>query len=236
MSKNLVRKIIESDHITVEKLYVEKNRIYTFLNPVSYLTAIRNDKLFDRFDGILVDGSVLVTAIRLLYGKKIKRRSFDMVSVASLLFHHLQSENKTVYLIGATQEQIERSVDTLRKQYSEIRIAGYRNGYFSSDNEINDTIETIIRLNPDYVIVGMGAPRQEYFLSQLKDFGYKGIGFTCGGFISQLSMKGIEYYPKWTNKYNLRFLYRFYKEKHTRERYLKAAFLFPIYFTLNRLK
>jgi len=236
MSKKLVRKIIESDDLAVEGLLERKNQIYTFLNPVSYLTAIRNEDLFVQFDGILVDGSFLAVAIRLLYGKVVKRRSFDMTSVALSLFRHAQSECKSIYLIGARQEQVEQSVKILQKQYPQIRIAGYRNGYFSSMDEIKKNCEEIIRLNPDYVIAGMGVPLQERFLLQLKNCGYKGGGFTCGGFISQLSIKGIAYYPNWANEYNIRFLYRFCKERHTRKRYMRAFLLFPLYFMWDRLK
>jgi len=236
MSQNLIHKIIESDSITVEGLFEGEKQIYTFLNPVSYLSALKNETLFERFDGILVDGSLLAVAIKLLYGKVIRRRSFDMTSVAYSLFRHARAECKSVYLIGAEQEQVERSADILRKQYPGLRIVGYRNGYFSSKDEIINTCEKIVRMNPDYVIAGMGAPLQEKFLLQLKNCGYKGIGFTCGGFISQLSMKGVEYYPQWADKYNIRFLYRFCKEKHTRKRYVKAFVLFPFYFILDKLK
>jgi len=236
MSKKLVRKIIESDYLTIGRLLNRKNQIYTFLNPVSYLTAIRNEGLLDRFDGILVDGTFLAVAIRLLYGKVIKRRSFDMTSVAFSLFRHAQSECKSIYLIGAKQEQAELSAMILRKQYPGLRIVGYRNGYLSSTDEMKKTCEEIISMNPDYVIAGMGTPLQEMFLLRLKDCGYKGIGFTCGGFISQLSMKGIAYYPTWANKYNIRFLYRFCKERHTRKRYMRAFALFPFCFIRDRLK
>jgi len=203
---------------------------------VSYLIATRNEKLFSRFDGILVDGFILVAAIRLFYGKRIQRRSFDMTSVAASLFRRAQSECKSVYLIGAKPEQIERSIGILRKQYPEICIAGYRHGYFSSMDELTGVCDEIVRLNPDYVIAGMGAPLQEIFLLQLKECGYKGTGFTCGGFISQLSMKGMTYYPRWTDKYNMRFLYRFCKERHTRKRYMKALILFPAYFLWDKLR
>jgi len=236
MSSKLVHKIIESDNITDEGLYGETAKMYTFLNPVSYLIATRHDDLFDRFDGILVDGSILIAAIRLLYGKRIKRRSFDMTSIADSLFRKVQNEHKSVYLIGAKPEQIERSVEILRKQYPGIRIAGHKNGYFSSTDNINDTCAEIISINPDYVIAGMGTPLQEIFMMQLKVCGYKGIGFTCGGFLTQLSMKGVAYYPKWADKYNLRFLYRFCIEQHTRKRYIKAIFLFPIHFIWDKLR
>ncbi len=236
MSKKMVRKIIESDNLAIERLLKRRNQIYTFLNPVSYLTARRNEELFGQFDGILVDGSFLAVAIRLLYGKVIKRRSFDMTSVALSLFHHAQSKYKSIYIIGARQRQIEQSVKILRNQYPKIRITGYRNGYLSSIDEMKRTCEEVIHMNPDYVIAGMGTPLQEMFLLQLKNCGYKGIGFTCGGFISQLSMKGIAYYPKWANKYNIRFLYRFCKERHTRKRYMRAFISFPFYFIRDKLK
>lgn len=236
MSKILIHKIIESDRLTNEDLIKQKATTCTFLNPVSYITAIKNERLFARFDNILVDGFILVAAIYLLYGVKIRRRSFDMTSLAAQLFNHALSEKKTIYLVGAPQEHIENSVRILLKQYHGMQIVGYRNGYFSSTDAIQEECERILRLNPDYIIIGMGTPLQEHFLLQLKASGYGGIGFTCGGFISQLSLKGIAYYPRWADKYNLRFLYRFYKEKHTRKRYLKAAFLFPLYFVWDKLK
>ena len=75
-------------------MLVSRGKIYTFLNPVSYLTALKDESLFTRFDAVMVDGSILATAIRLLYNKKIKRRSFDMTSIADLLFRHILSEKK----------------------------------------------------------------------------------------------------------------------------------------------
>lgn len=236
MSRTLIEKITATERIASERLFREEGMIHTFLNPVSYLTALKHKELFCGFDGIMVDGSILAGAIRLLYGVKVRRRSFDMTSIAASLFGHILSEKKTIYLIGARQEQIEKVVVILLKQYPELQIAGYRNGYFPSEEAMWEECGQVLRLNPDYVIAGMGTPLQEQFLLRLKEDGYRGIGFTCGGFFSQLSLKGILYYPRWADKYNLRFLYRFYKERHTRERYLKAAFLFPLYFIWDRLK
>ena len=57
----------------------------------------------------------------------------------------------------------------------------------------------------------MGAPRQEQFLINLKNAGWTGIGFTCGGFFDQI-VDRVDYYPGWVDKMNLRFLYRLLKE------------------------
>lgn len=236
MSQDLIHKIIRFNTTENMRLIETPCSIYTFLNPVSYLTALKHESLFMKFNGILIDGYILAVAIRLLYGVKIKRCSFDMTSIAASLFQHALVGKKTVYLIGAKSGQIELAVEILRKQYPEIRIAGYRDGYFSSTDEMRNVCEYVTDRNPDFVIVGMGTPLQEQFLLSLRDTGYRGIGFTCGGFFTQLSMKGTEYYPLWIDRCNLRFLYRFYKEKHTRKRYLKTVFLFPLYFIWNKLK
>jgi N-acetylglucosaminyldiphosphoundecaprenol N-acetyl-beta-D-mannosaminyltransferase len=78
---------------------------------------------------------------------------------------------------------------------------------------------------------------QEEFLAKVKENGFEGIGFTCGGFIHQTAKVGsVPYYPNWVNALNIRFLYRIVYEKHTRKRYLKAAIIFPIIFTKDRIK
>lgn len=115
-----------------------------------------------------------------------------------------------------------------------MKIIGYRNGYFSSEKEMRMEAEHIVELNPDFLIVGMGVLMQEDFLFRVKKNGYLGVGFTCGGFIHQTFKSEINYYPKWVDKINMRFVYRMYKEKHTRKRYLLAAFLFPLRFIGER--
>ena len=191
----LLNKIIQTDKLLFLHLVTQKNRIYTFLNPVSYLIALENKSLFEQFDGIFADGSLLVSAIRLVYGKRVTRRSFDMTSLAPELLNYLMESRKTLYIVASGQEQVECSVKIFQEQYPGLRIAGFRNGYFSSDAEMNKEASHIVELNPDFLIVGMGALMQEKFLLKVKKMGYQGIGFTCGGFVHQTAMNRMHYYP-----------------------------------------
>ena len=231
----LLNKIIQTDKLLFLHLVTQKNRIYTFLNPVSYLIALENKSLFEQFDGIFADGSLLVSAIRLVYGKRVTRRSFDMTSLAPELLNYLMESRKTLYLVASVLEQVECGVRLVQDQCRGLGMAGCRNGYFSSDAEMNKEASHIVELNPDFLIVGMGALMQEKFLLKVKKMGYQGIGFTCGGFVHQTAMNRMHYYPDWVDKMNLRFVYRMYKEKHTRTRYLQAAFLFPVRFIGERI-
>lgn len=235
MKPILVNQILQTEQWMLSELFETKNRIYTFLNPVSYLTALENRPLFEKFDGIFADGSLLVSAIRLLYGKRVTRRSFDMTSLAPELLNHLMESHKTLYIVASGQEQVECAVRVFKERYPELRIAGFRNGYFSSDADMAEEAFHIAALNTDFLLVGMGVLMQEKFLLQVKERGYQGIGFTCGGFIHQTAKNQIHYYPEWIDKMNLRFVYRMYKEKHTRKRYVQAALLFPARFIWERI-
>lgn len=235
MKSILVNKILSTEKYSINQIFETKGKVYTYLNPVSYLTALDNKDLFGRMDGIFADGGLLVKAIKSLYGKQVTRRSFDMTSMAPELFSYVQEYGKTIYIVASKQEQVEATVEIFRERYPKVKFAGYRNGYFSSESEMDDEAKRIVEVNPDFLIVGMGALMQEKFLLKVKNAGFKGVGFTCGGFIHQTSKNEIDYYPAWVDKTNLRFVYRMWKEPHTRKRYFMAGLLFPARFIAERI-
>lgn len=82
-----------------------------------------------------------------------------------------------------------------------------RNGYFSNEDEYMETVNGM--LDSAIVVVGMGAGKQEKFLRDLRSSGWKGTGFTCGGYFDQyVDANGERYYPVIVDKMNLRWLYR----------------------------
>lgn len=226
----LVRKIIESESLSDRDIFECRGMDYTFLNPVSYLEARECPDIFLRMRGVFADGNLLAKAIDLKHGSMVSRRSFDMTSLAGRLFIHASDTGKSVYFVGASDEEIGSAGDIIGRQYPRLDIAGMRGGYFRDACEVKSACEEIVRRNPAFVIVGMGVCRQEKFLAALRSAGYGGIGFTCGGFFSQLAAYGLDYYPRWVNRLNLRFIYRFIKEPHTRRRYVSAFFKFPLKF------
>lgn len=234
MSCSLIKRILSTESIDMKSILSTQGMVYTFLNPVSYLDALNHKDLFDQFDGIFADGSILVASIKILYGRVVKRWSFDMTSVAPLLFEYAQKNQKSIYIVASKQEQVEKAVAFFQERYMGLRIIGYRNGYFKNDKEQDEEAMHIVKINPDFLIVGMGIIMQERFLMKVKNAGFQGIGFTCGGFIHQTARNENDYYPQWIDRTNLRFLYRMYKEPYTRMRYLKAGLVFPARFIWER--
>lgn len=233
MNDLLIKKIIESENFTLETIF-QKRGICTYLNPVSYLESVKNGSIFTDFDYVFADGGLLAFMIKLVYRKKIIRRSFDMTSMAKTVFEYASKNGKNIYFVGTTQDIIEYSVAMIKNDNPSLNVCGFRNGYFSSPEERGETLAEIVSVSPDILVVGMGILNQEKFLLDAKKAGFEGVGFTCGGFLHQYAMCGSQYYPSWIDKLNLRFFYRMYKESYTIKRYGKAFFLFPVIFIKNR--
>lgn len=194
----------------------EKSHLVTFLNPYSYILARKNKELFENFS-IKIDGMLLVKVLNLFGFKDIKRESFDMTSLAPIVFKEAIEKNKTLYFIGTKPKVIDKAIENIKASYPKLNIVGFRDGYIK-DEEQNEIFESIKQLRPNIVICGMGTPLQEQFLVDLQNSGWDGIGYTCGGFLHQTA-GNIQYYPKWIDKYNIRWIYRIYDEPKLFKRY-----------------
>ena len=189
--------------------------ITTFLNPFSYLLARCNKHQLSHFN-INIDGGLLVILLN-LFGFKYKRKSFDMTSLAPVVFNDAINNNKSIYFIGSKPKVVDLAIKNIQDQFPELNICGYRDGYIDQ-NEMVVVLDIINSLKADYVICGMGTPLQEQFLIDLQKSGWNGEGYTCGGFLHQTA-NGIHYYPSWINSLGLRAFYRMYDEPKLIRRY-----------------
>lgn len=195
---------------------------YSFINPFSLgvvvqtLTEQECKKIKFYADGIAV-----VIYVRLFKNKQITRTSFDDTSIAPEVFTHALKERLAVTLVGGTKENIQQAKNLIEIKYPGINIVVARSGYFNDQGEREEFLESAML--SDILIVGMGAGKQERVLLDMRAKGWRGTGFTCGGYLDQfVHAKGEDYYPPWIDKLNLRWLYRMMKEpKRLLTRYLK---------------
>lgn len=181
--------------------------LMTFVNPATSVLAKRNLELaemLETFDLVAPDGIGMVLAIQLLHDCGATRVSFDTTSLASLLFCFAIESRLNVVLCGGQPGVAMQAREHLLGAYDGLSIVGVFDGYSDRDAIINE----INTLKPDIVICGMGSIRQEQFLLALTRSGWIGRGFTCGGFLDQLSSRGVNYYPRVIDRLNLRWAYR----------------------------
>lgn len=70
----------------------------------------------------------------------------------------------SLYLLGAAPGVAERAAGVLRQSYPGLIICGTRDGFFKPDEEA-DVVTEITSAQPDILLVAMGAPRQEMWIS-----------------------------------------------------------------------
>ena len=225
------------DKVRTSKNTVEKKeKLVTFINPYSYLQARKDIELFSAFDKVHIDGILLVKFLRYFGIVKVKRKSFDMTSLAGSVFSCVEEHRQRIFFIGSKKGVIDQSVSVIKKTYLSIDVCGYRDGYFDSEEEREETLKMIKDLDPDIVVCGMGTGIQELFLFDLRQLNWHGTGYTCGGFLHQSSSGTLHYYPKWIDKYNLRWAYRIYREPKLFKRYTVDYMKFAFIFTYDALR
>lgn len=199
----------------VEKLFDHRNTgkslTITFVNPQACALDIQHSdytELLEGFDIVACDGIGMVKAARSSGLLGIKRESFDFTSQAESVFRWAAKSDRKIGFIGGETGVAEQAADVLSQKFPELKVAACYSGFgpdpvnaaqFFTDNQT------------ELVICGMGAPLQERFILQMVAGGWRGIGFTCGGFLDQVIV-GEAYYPGWIDRLNIRFLYRLFKE------------------------
>jgi N-acetylglucosaminyldiphosphoundecaprenol N-acetyl-beta-D-mannosaminyltransferase len=173
--------------------------------------------------GILAipDGGPLSTVGR-------KRGCKDMARVAGpslmgKIFKISEEQGYSHFFYGSTEETLEKLYKNLSENYFEIKIAGMYSPPFRkmTVEEDNAVVKMINDSNPDFVWVGLGAPKQEQWMSVHKGK-VKGLMIGVGA--------GFDYYaenikraPEWMQNINLEWIYRLLQDpKRLFMRYLKT--------------
>lgn len=192
--------------------------LVTFLNPYSYLIARKEIDTISRMDCVLCDGFLLSFLMRLA-GVHAARTSFDMTSLAPVVFREASESGDDIYFLGSEPGVADEAVAQFKHKFPRLKVCGIRHGFFANAQERDDVITDLVEKGPSIVVVGMGTPAQEKFLVDLKAAGWQGRGYTCGGFLHQTARGGTQYYPEWMNRMNLRWLYRMIDEPKLIRRY-----------------
>jgi UDP-N-acetyl-D-mannosaminouronate:lipid I N-acetyl-D-mannosaminouronosyltransferase len=119
----------------------------------------------------------------------------------------------------------------LKKQFSQVNIVGFRNGFLKGD-DMKELKRDISELKPEIILVAQGSPRQEYLMQELKECHlalYMGLGGSLDVYTGKISRA-----PKIFQIAGLEWLYRSLKEpKRIRGQLVFIPYLFKLIF--NRL-
>ena len=132
-------------------------------------------------DVVFCDGAGVMLAARLLGGRIPERITY--AAWIWQLADFAAAEGFSLYLLGAKPGVAQEAARRLRERYPDLRIVGTRHGYFdhlaeSAENEA--VLEEINAAAPDILLVGLGMPLQERWLTENRHGLDAGVALSCG--------------------------------------------------------
>ncbi|HCQ90443.1 MAG TPA: glycosyltransferase [Clostridium sp.] len=181
-------------------------------NPEILNLGLTDETLFRSFTDnnsvIIPDGIGTVIASKLV--KTPVKEKIAGIEVMEELIKYCEGEEKPVYLLGTSQENLNECVNKLKIKYPKINIVGSHNGYFDM-NSCDYIVEEIKDKSPYALFIAMGAPRQENFIIKYMEELPCNIFMGVGGSFDVISGK-VNRAPKWMINLGLEWLYRTIKE------------------------
>lgn len=182
-------------------------------------------------DIINADGMAVVWAARLL-GKPLPERVTG-IDLMQRLVALSAARGYRIFFFGAKEEVVKNVVRRYSKKYGPGIIAGYRNGYFSKEEE-PEIAGYISASRADILFVAISSPTKEIFLNKYKEILKIPFIMGVGGSFDVISGK-TKRAPLWMQKRGLEWLFRFLQEPQRMwKRYLVTNTLF-IYYLLREM-
>lgn len=195
-----------------EQAIINRRRLQHVVVNVAKLVNMQSDQaLKDDVSGsdlINIDGMGVVWGARLC-GHNVPER----VSGVDIMEHLLAlcaQKGYRPYFFGAKQDVLEQAVTNIRAQYPGIEIAGYRNGYFTPEEE-DGIMRDIAASHADCLFIAISSPTKERLLAHYKDILNVPFLMGVGGSID-IKAGLTKRAPRWMQKCGLEWLYRLLQE------------------------
>ncbi|MDA8558463.1 WecB/TagA/CpsF family glycosyltransferase [Flavobacteriaceae bacterium] len=196
------------------KLESQNQIIINTINPHSYCIAL-NDSIFRKslFDSdiLLPDGIGFVYASKLLNKKNINKVSgFDLHQYLIKIANKNQSK---VFYLGSSTSTLKKIQNNINKSYPNIRLATFSPPFKSKFSALENIkmIEILNSFQPDYLFIGMTAPKQEKWVYENKHKLNAKVISSIGAVFDFYSGNIKRSHPFWI-KYGLEWFPRFLKE------------------------
>ncbi|MGQ4645945.1 WecB/TagA/CpsF family glycosyltransferase [Lyngbya aestuarii] len=192
--------------LMVRLLARKGGRIY-YGNAHTMVTASNNQvlaKVLQEKDLLLADGAGVRWGSALLGTPLV--HNLNGTDLVPALCKAGAAKNLSLYLLGAKPGIAEEAAIKLTEKYPGLVIAGTQDGYFSQE-ETPQVLDSIRAAQPHILLVGMGVPRQEFWIHQ---YASQLPGITCmgvGGLFDFLSER-IPRAPLWVRQHSMEWLWR----------------------------
>lgn len=209
---------------------------HVVINAAKLVSAQKDSALrasIENCDLINADGQAVVWASRFL-NQPLPERVAGIDLMENLVKLAYKRKYR-IFFFGAKEEVLSKLVQKYSVMYSENIIAGYRNGYFTKEEE-PIIAKQIADSKADILFVAISSPKKEIFLNSYKDIIKTPFIMGVGGSFDVVAGK-VKRAPLWMQKAGLEWFYRFLQEpKRMWKRYLYGNSAFIALIAKEKLK
>jgi N-acetylglucosaminyldiphosphoundecaprenol N-acetyl-beta-D-mannosaminyltransferase len=224
----------EAIHQLLCWLDADRTRLKYLVTPnvdhvVNFQKNERFREAYAKADIVLVDGKPLLWASRLL-GIDIPETIPGSDLVPALFDASARGGSLTVYLLGAGPGVADRAATRISRRWPHMEVIGTYSppfGFENQEEENRKIIQQIRSRRPDLLIVGLGAPKQEIWVSEhANDIGAK-VALCVGASIDFFAGERCRA-PSWMRKVGLEWLHRMMTDpRRLVRRYFRDLMIFP---------
>ena len=192
--------------------YIQERKTcqHVVINVAKLVEMRRNSKLkkiISECNLINVDGMPIVWASRIL-GQSLPERVAG-VDLFQRLIALCEEKGYRPFFFGAREWVVKKVVDVFQEKHPDLDVAGFRNGYFSEEEE--EIAQMIRDSQADMLFVGFSSPMKENFLKKWIPFMHVPFCMGVGGSFDIVAGR-TKRAPVWMQKSGLEWVFRIYQE------------------------
>lgn len=180
------------------------------LNAEMCMQAQANRQLRQFIEGadlVAPDGSGIELYFRFLRGKSLRR--YPGIELAADLLQSLGPEYKVAFY-GGKPEIVQAAAQSWRQRSPQLNLAIVQDGYIQGA-QLDSFVRQLEQVQPNVIFVGLGVPRQEFWIAQHRHLCPNAVWVGVGGSYDIWSGAKARA-PRWMCSAHLEWLYRLYQE------------------------
>lgn len=184
---------------------------HTALNVAKLVNLKTNPELrldVNSSDIVGIDGMGIVYGLKLFGTKQAERVAG--IDLFYALLEHCAKTGRRPFILGATEENLQKAMSEARARYPGLEFAGARNGYFSAEQR-PEVVAQIASSRADCLFVAMPTPHKERFLNAFADQLNVPFVMGVGGSVDVLAGH-VSRAPHWMQNIGLEWLHRLLQE------------------------
>ena len=158
---------------------------------------------------VLADGHPIVWASRIL-GRPLPERVAGSELIPALFDSYKKTGRLTVFLLGAAEGVAAQAAENMKREWPNVETVGVYSppmGFEKDSSETEKILNQIAATQPDALVVGLGAPKQEIWVHENAARIHAKVAFCVGATIDFLAGEKKRA-PVWMQKSGVEWLHR----------------------------